>query len=217
MKEFMLAPHHVHFGCGFCAPAGWLNYDSSLTLRVERIPLIGRIISGLYSGNPIRFPTNVQYGDIVKGLPLPDSCCKAVYCSHVLSMLCLEDFRKAVINTRRLLCKGGIFRFVDEDLECHIKHYEMSMAYDRALNFMKSTHFGCTSRPRGLAGFVRVYLGNSQRLWMWDYHSIKQELLDAGFTDIRRATFNDSSDSMFLTVEQPLRWHDCLGIECVAQ
>ena len=58
----------MQYGCGFNAPSGWKNFDVSPTLRFERLPLIGR----LYSKNQQRFPENVEYGDIVKGIPLPN-------------------------------------------------------------------------------------------------------------------------------------------------
>ena len=59
-----------------------------------------------------------------------------------------------------------------------------------------------------------MFFGNSLHLWMWDYKSIKYELELAGFKDIRRATFGDSADRMFDTVEEKSRWENALGIEC---
>ena len=62
---------YVQYGCGFTAPAEWVNYDASPTLRFERLPVLGK----LYTRNKQRFPDNVKYGDIVKGLPeKADSC-----------------------------------------------------------------------------------------------------------------------------------------------
>ena len=58
---------YVQYGCGWSAPKEWRNFDASLTLRFERLPLIGH----LYTKNESRFPGNVEYGDIVKGLPIP--------------------------------------------------------------------------------------------------------------------------------------------------
>jgi hypothetical protein len=50
---------------------------------------------------------------------------------------------------------------------------------------------------------------------MWDYKSIKAELEDAGFVQVRRAFFGDSGDPMFKEVEVESRWaDDCLGVEC---
>lgn len=42
------------------------EFDVSAALRFERLRLIGR----LYTKNQSRFPKNVEYGDIVKGLPI---------------------------------------------------------------------------------------------------------------------------------------------------
>ena len=97
---------YVQYGCGYSAPLGWRNFDASPTLRFERIPLIGR----LYKKNKFRFPDNVEFGDIVKGLPIPHDSVKAVYCSHILEHLSLEDFRQAILNTHNILKKGGCFR-----------------------------------------------------------------------------------------------------------
>lgn len=96
---------YIQYGCGRSAPKNWRNFDASPTLRFERIPFLGR----LYTKNDFRFPGNVEYGDIVKGLPVPDNSCKAVYCSHVLEHLSLWDFRMALKNTYKILQKGGIY------------------------------------------------------------------------------------------------------------
>ena len=78
---------YVQFGCGLSAPKEWLNFDSSLTLRFEKIPLLGK----LYSKNEFRFPSNVLFGDIVKGLPkIMNNSCDGIYCSHILEHLSLK-------------------------------------------------------------------------------------------------------------------------------
>jgi hypothetical protein len=49
---------------------------------------------------------------------------------------------------------------------------------------------------------------------MWDYKSLSQELIKAGFIEVRHAAFGDSVDALFLTVEEQGRWDNCLGVEC---
>ena len=191
-------------------PAGWRNFDASLTLRFERLPLIGH----LYTKNALRFPENVEYGDIVEGLPIPDAECQLIYCSHVLEHLSLNGFRKALRNTYRKLDAGGIFRFVLPDLEYYAKKYINDFSPDAALSFMRGTSLGCENRNRSLKGFILSYLGNSQHLWMWDYKSIECELREIGFQEIRRAQFGDSIDPGFNAVEEKSRWENCLGVEC---
>jgi hypothetical protein len=105
---------YVQYGCGQCAPETWLNFDCSPTLRFERLPLL---VGRLYTRNAHRFPTNVQFGNIVKGLPIPNGECKGMYCSHVLEHLSLNEFRLALRNSYAYLRSGGIFRLVVPDLE----------------------------------------------------------------------------------------------------
>jgi len=85
----------VQYGCGFSVAEGWRNFDASPTLRLERLPVVGRFVVG----NMARFPDIVEYGDICKGLPVAANSCEAIYCSHVLEHLSLEDFRLALQNT----------------------------------------------------------------------------------------------------------------------
>ena len=201
---------YVHYGCHWTAPNEWRNFDASPTLRFEQFPLIGRF----YTKNDSRFPENVEYGDIVKGLPVADDSCKAIYCSHVLEHLSLEDCRRALMNTFKLLEKGGTFRFVLPDLEFYIKRYLNDQCSGAAVSFMKRTGLGQVTRNRSLSGSLISWLGNSQHLWMWDYDSIQLELEKAGFREIRRAEFGDSKDDMFTMVEDENRWINCLGVTC---
>jgi len=201
---------YIQYGCGFCAPERWRNFDSSPTLRFEKLPLIG----GIYQRNQRRFPKNIEYGDIVKGLPVADSTCSSVYCSHVLEHLALQDFRTALCNTFRVLKPGGVFRFVVPDLAVSVQRYVQSDDPAASIIFLKETMLGREKRPRGLVGLVTSWLGNSEHLWMWDFKALEAELQQVGFKDVRRAVMGDSGDEMFDLVEERERWRDALGINC---
>lgn len=202
----------VHYGCHHVAPTTWLNFDASPTLRFERLPLIGR----LYTRNAARFPANVRYGDIVKGLPVARGGASAVYCSHVLEHLALNDFRRALANTRAMLRPGGVFRLVMPDLEHCARAYLANPADDAAVTFINDTMLGIEERPRSLKQIAVAALGNSNHLWLWDFKAAKRELAAAGFRHIRRAQFADSTDPRFAAVEDRDRWTDNLGVECSA-
>lgn len=211
----MLTTHeeelNVQYGCGLNAPDGWLNYDASLGILLQRIPL-SRIIAGKMG--PV-FPPAVKFGDIVRGLPIKERSCSAIYCSHVLEHLSLTDFRVALKNTYIYLKPGGIFRLVLPDLEHHIHVYLKSTELDAAIQFIESTYLGTQDRPRGIVGFMRSWLGNSKHLWMWDYKALAKELENAGFDKIRRAQCGDSENRAFSSVEEAERWQDCIGVECI--
>lgn len=201
---------YVQYGCGLSVAQGWRNFDGSPRLRIEKLPVLGRVLTR----NHLLFPKEVEFGDILKGLPVELASCKGVYCSHVLEHLCLRDCQQALRNTRAILQPGGLFRLVVPDLEASIHLYLHNPSQQAAADFMRETCLGHETRQRGVMGMLSAWLGNSPHLWMWDFKSLKQALEEAGFVNIRRAVFGDSKDPMFNTVEEKVRWDGCLGFEC---
>jgi predicted SAM-dependent methyltransferase len=201
---------YVQYGCGLCAPSSWRNYDASPTLRIQRLPIIG----GFLTKRDVVFPDNVEYGDIVSGMPLPGGSCQGIYCSHVLEHLSLNDLRKALRETHRILADGGLFRLVVPDLEHLAQTYLESQSTNAAIEFMRASLLGKEERKRSIRAFAREWFGNSQHLWLWDYKSLRQELAQVGFCEIRRAQLGDSVDPRFHEVEEAGRWDSALGMEC---
>lgn len=197
---------YVQFGSGMSAPEGWRSFDASPTLWIERrIPLV-----------PKRWPRGVEFGDAVKGLPLPDRSCAAVYCSHVLEHLALDQFRAALRSTHRLLIPGGVFRLVMPDFQACIDEYHADTSELKGFHFLQYSGLGFDARPRSVRELVAACWGYRRHLWVWDFGGAKAELEAAGFRDIRRARYGDSPDPMFAKVEEEDRWYRALGIECRA-
>ena len=200
---------YVQYGCGFSAPAGWLNFDASPTLRFERSPF-----GFLYTRNSQRFPRGVQYGNIVRGLPVPENSVRGLYCSHVLEHLSLLDCDRALASSARYLQKGGIFRIAIPDLERCARQYLADPAPDAAVRFMYETGLGREERSRGFVGLLKDWIGNSAHLWMWDERSLAARLRQHGFVDIRRAALGDSEDPRFAEVEEASRFEGNLAMQC---
>ena len=203
----------VHFGGSYAGPAPkeFLNFDSSPTLIFERIPLIGK----LYKKNKEFFPPNVMYGDIVKGLPLRENSVEGIYCSHVLEHLALNELKKSLRNIYKLLKKEGVFRAVLPDMKSHSIKY--SKGEITSIEFLKATGLGTQSRKRSFKEMIINHFGGSRHLWMWDFDSMKKELLESGFTKVREASFNDSSNELFKLVETKHRWTNepVIGFEAI--
>ncbi|WP_295667810.1 methyltransferase domain-containing protein [uncultured Mucilaginibacter sp.] len=203
---------YVQYGCGFSAPDEWVNYDASPTLRFERLPILGK----LYTRNKQRFPANVKYGDIVKGLPEQMDSCDAVYCSHILEHLSYGDFLTALKNTYKILKPGGTFRGVVPDLKAAVQDY--ISGYDTteapANELMRDTMLGVENRPKSLSSNIKGMYGNSKHLWMWDYKSLEYELKKAGFINIRPCAFGDSEGPVFKFVEEESRFYKAAAFDC---
>lgn len=198
---------YVQFGCGYSAPEGWLNFDSSPTLRLEKLPIVGKLVRK----NVEPFPSNVMIGDIVKGLPVPNSSADGVYASHILEHLTKVDFQLALQNTYKILKGGGIFRLIVPDLEARARGYVDRLnagSTDANDWFMVTSHLGLSSRPKNAVAKVSRVFGGSLHLWMWDFQSLQRQLEEVGFVRVRRCALGDSGDSMFDRVENPKRFYD---------
>lgn len=205
---------YVQYGCGLSAPEGWINFDASPTLRLQKMPLIGFIAK-----NKVKFPPNVRYGDIVKGLPgIEKGSCEGLYCSHVLEHLSLKDFYTALQNSYDLLEPRGIFRCVLPDLEWSIRKYLEEQRTDinnASIHFMQNTLLGVEERPKGLKENIINMFGNANHLWMWDINSLRNALTNVGFNNLRRCNYHDSPDPRFREVEDEGRFTAAIGFECI--
>jgi SAM-dependent methyltransferase len=209
-----MADLYVQYGCGTTAPDGWINFDASPRLRLERLPGVRQAM-----GKRALFPANVRFGDIVAGLPVANSTAKGLFCSHVLEHIYREDIPGALRNSFKALKPGGIFRLVVPDLGWRIDDYIRTRGTAEAT---ETLHHRLHLRPRtmaiGIEGRLRATFGLSLHQWMYDEPLMAQLLADAGFTDIRRATFGDCEDPAFAVVEEEHRFVDVghaeLAMEC---
>jgi SAM-dependent methyltransferase len=208
---------YVQYGCGpYSAPGGWKNFDASPTLRIQQLPLIGKLLRHRMH---VIFPKDVLQGDILKELPgVAENSCDGVYCSHVLEHLSYEDCQLAVSNTYRIMKPGGYFRCVVPDLEAAAREYVQDLSnQDREANtkFLEKTMLGKKQRQRGIKNLLFVSLGNHEHLYMWDNLSLTNILQEAGFKSVRPCRFNDCPDEMFKLVEESLRFENAVALEAI--
>ena len=206
---------YVQYGCGLSAPLDWINFDSSPTLRIQNLPILGTLLKSKLN---VIFPSNVLYGDIIKGLPFLENSIDGLYCSHTLEHLSLFDLKKSLKNSYKILKKGGIFRCVLPDLEYHAKLYLNELERGEkiaSINFMNATILGVNKRDKNLSSLFKNYYGNANHLWMWDRLSLIEELKNVGFSQVKICSFNDSDDTMFKHVEDESRFINSLAIESI--
>lgn len=91
----------VQFGAGNEAVARCKNFDVSPRLRLQRLPLIGK----LFYGGCI-FESVVLHGDLVKGVPLSPNTAKELFASHVLEHLSYDDALTALKNSCKTFKPG---------------------------------------------------------------------------------------------------------------
>lgn len=186
----------LHFGCGLKAIPGWENFDASPSLRLQRMPLVGRFVRS----RTVEFPANARFGNIVAGLRIRPGSCRLAYSSHVVEHLALEDCGRALRNVNSYLGKGGTFRCVMPDLRKYARAYLDDNGAEASHRFMHGTLLGMPSTPNGFIGRLRHMFGNSRHRWLWDETSFAAMLTSIGFSSVRTATFGDSDD--FADIEE---------------
>lgn len=206
----------LHIGCGLVVANNWKNIDASPSLRVTRIPLVGRSLSSLLKAP--QWPEAVQYGNIVKGLNLSAESCDLIYAAHVLEHLSFEDFQTAMRNIYAYLKPGGIFRAVVPDLEQYAKQYlqqrQDSEQRDRAAaNFMVASCLGRLGTRQTFYHRLREAAANHCHQWMWDDSSLSAAFKQCGFNNTRQCYYGDWQDPRFAAVESEASYDGAIGIE----
>jgi hypothetical protein len=222
MMNNKTAKLYVQYGAGNEAVNGWLNFDASPTLRIQKIPFIGRLFRSHLN---CIFDDDVMYGDIIKGLPIKENSVDGLFCAHVLEHLSYADFFVALDNSFKYLKRGGVFRIIVPNLEYYINRYQTSLNSDNederalaAIEFCKGTCFGMEGSRSTLTLRLKDAFANSSHRWMWDFLSLSQALSLKGFININEFRYGDCSDEMFLRPERMHQFGDSelygLAIEC---
>ena len=210
-------PLLVNIGAGLSCGKSWLNFDSSLTLRISKFPLLGRVLNKLLR-LPC-WPAAVCYGDIVKGLPIKNDSCQLVFSSHAFEHLSFSDFERALGNVYKYLKSGGVFRVIVPDLEAYARNYLKQLEGDgdkssAASDFLRASGLGCEKTRVVFGSRFAEALANSRHQWLWDRHSLIKKLQEHEFTNIKICQYSEWSDPLFAEVEDRARHQDAVCLEC---
>lgn len=177
----------VNIGCGMTPTMGWRNFDNSLSIMLSRIPYFANVFYrlGFLNIEQYRFmkfacTNKIEYGDVVKGLPLADSSVEVIYSSHML-----EHFDQNMANiflreVYRILQPGGIIRLAVPDINKIVAKY---IEFQNADMLIKETHL-CVNNPKSFISKIRFLLvGPRNHKWMYDGRSLCRLLLKHGFVN----------------------------------
>lgn len=173
----------INLGCGMTVCEGWANIDGSPNALVSKLPK--KIMRWFYnySGAKKTFCKN-QYVEILHnhifvhhdlrfGIPLNSSSVEYIFTSHFLEHLYRSDMRKLLADCYRVLVPGGKIRISVPDLA-----YAINL-YPKDKEKMLEKYF-----------FIN-HFGNdfSNHKYMYDYDIIRDLLIDIGFDEVNRSSF----------------------------
>lgn len=218
----------LHLGCGMTAPPGWVNVDGSWNARLAKHPFLRRALAALHLLSPekaaVPWNPNIVIHDIRKPLPFPAGSVGAIYASHVVEHLYLDESERLLRECFRVLAGGGILRVVVPDLNAIVREYlgerpfgELSQDFEimpRADRLNQRLLMRTPSPPTGNL-FYRIYdswQDFHSHKWMYDADSLAAHLESAGFADVRQKELHASRIEGIEEVEHPSRVENGQGI-----
>ena len=195
MKEIRL-----NLGCGPYAPRGWVNIDRSPSMVLDAIPgakwALHRTV-GLQPGHRVTWPRGIRRHDVTKGLPFPDRSVSAIYSSHALEHLYLDDAKGLLRECHRVLSRGCILRLALPDSTLLARRL---VEGGTGLDFNIGLNAQPLERPR-LRGSLLAVAGASVHRWQPTSDLVRDLLADAGFRGITELSYRVGSLPDLASVE----------------
>jgi len=121
--------------------------------------------------------------DLSRPTPFPANAFDGVFCEHVMEHFTDEDAERVAREVRRILMPGGCFRIIVPDAELVVRSY--IDAPDKLIAW------------RGIDGTAMEAVNSFFRQryehqFLYDWPTLKQMLLRAGFASVNRAAFAQS-------------------------
>lgn len=210
----------LNLGCGPNTTADWLNVDGSwnawfanhphLRKVLRSVGLIGKVDQGpQWSVRPL-------VHDLRKPLPFRENTFSAIYGSHVLEHLYLNDAQRVLSECKRILKRGGVLRLVVPDLHFMVldylkkkngNHMTLSEKASAADHLNERLRFRSPSPPEGnfLFKFYAISKDFHSHKWMYDSESLARYVELAGFQNVLEKEFLKSDIPGIEEVEDPER------------
>lgn len=178
----------INVGCGDSPTPGWRNFDNSFSLRLARVPLLPRLLRGAGVLNPRQYAfiefardRRIEFGDAVKGLPLPGASVEALYSCHMIEHLSRAGAGRFLEEAKRVLLPGGTIRLAVPDLRRLARRYLESGDADE---FIAAAYLGRKSDGSFAERLAALITGPRLHSWMYDEVSLGRLLREHGFTDV---------------------------------
>jgi len=209
----------LNLGCGHNAPASWDNYDRSPMIFMRNHPRVRAALRRarvLHDDHLPLWPDNVIRRDLSKPLPYADASVAAVYSSHMLEHLYLDDARALLAECARVMKPGAPLRLALPDGEQWARDLLAASedpTGEAGLRYQEMLRAHPEAKPSG-RGRVAFVAGSNWHKWQPTRGLLTRLLTDSGFRDVREHTFREGpfpdlplvelrEDSMFFQAARP--------------
>lgn len=181
----------LNLGSGPRAVAGWINVDRSPNVLLERLPLAKRALlrtGVLNEGHSQAWDAEIVRSDI-RRLPYRSGSVDAVYSSHTLEHLYLDEAKQVVAEAARVLRSGGIIRLALPDARQWARELLRDEDDPEAGALFNRRLLAFPERRPGLVARLRDRAGGHVHRWQPTPAMVERMLLDVGFIEVRQCQF----------------------------
>ena len=188
----------LHIGCGPFTPSGWVNLDGSWNAKLAKFKFLRKILGKFRIIPPhlaeISWNLDIVHHDIRKPFPFKNDTFSAIYASHVLENLYLDEAKSLLKECHRILRPGGVLRIMVHDLRKAALNYisgnnlkdskDQKTKADEFLTTLSIRH----EFPKGSI-FYKIYtLFNDYHTykWLYDSESLIFHFKEAGFEKVEQ-------------------------------
>lgn len=218
----------LHLGCGpYNTPQGWINLDGSWNAWLTKHPFIRKTLALLrimpIKQLNIKWNPDIIIHDVRKTLPFPDNSMNAIYSSHLLEHLHLENAKALLKECYRVLKPNGVLRIVVPDLkDIVLKYLEESNSSSIVIRECAANNLNkrLNSYPPGLPKknlFYKIYTWTKNyhtHKWQYDSYSLQKYLVNTGFRLVEEKKIYQSKINGIKIIEEERRILNGAGI-CV--
>lgn len=210
----------LHIGCGATVVHGWINIDKSPNVYLARMPALRRTLARARiltdEQASATFPPGILHADVRKGLHFPKASGSHAYSSHLIEHMSRWQGLAFLRECHRVLRPGGVLRVATPDLADLIDSYRRGEAQHGPTPADSFMHDMFTFREleESLAQRLIRRLITAPHQWIYDEHSLRLLLEEAGFERIERRDYRDGRmpdlialehrpDSLFMEAIRP--------------
>ena len=210
----------LHLGCGLNVVEGWLNVDGSWNARLAKYPRLRRALATAHVIPPesakVEWRGDLRILDVRDPLPFATGSYEAIYASHLLEHLYLDDALRLLHECFRVLRPGGVLRLVVPDLGAIVREYNGQQPFHNSAEYQsmpaadrmnRRLLFRGASPPRGNV-FMRVYAALKDfqtHKWMYDADSLVAHVRGVGFAEAAERALHESRIPDIDRIEHPGR------------
>jgi SAM-dependent methyltransferase len=183
----------LNIGSGQTSVPSWTNIDRSQNIMHGRVPAAKRMLVrvGLLNKDHMQPGDDMVRLDTRK-LPYADSSVEAIYSSHTLQHLYLQEAEQVLAECARVLKPGGILRLALPDVEQYARQLVgvgSEAAQDAGRNFNSQLHAYPEKRPTVSTRLGSAVGGRTHR-WQPSASLVRQLMISAGLVHVYDREFH---------------------------